>query len=135
MILDNVLSTSMQALPGCGYAAYIDLELGMILASVPPDFFDADGTEALAVAAANLFEGRHLQAVEILLMGDTDALEPEHFHEAITISERHLHLFLRLPDNPGHLVCYVCDKTGSAEAIMIKARASLDAYAGLFQAG
>ena len=82
--------------------------------------------ENLALAVANLFQGRGVRAFEELLnaAGEDDSEHPG-FGEIAVFSNNHLHIFLRTQDYPDHVVCYICRDSANVGLALTKSHLSL----------
>ena len=58
MTIEAALSTAMETIPDCIAAGYVDMETGMLLGANTSDPESADVLDSLAIAVANLFQGR-----------------------------------------------------------------------------
>lgn len=94
---------------------------------------DPDSTEALemlAIAVANLFQGRGVSAFEALLRqaGVEDEDNPG-FGEIAVFSKDRLNIFLRTQKYPDHVVCYICRNSANVGLALTKSHLSLEPVA------
>ncbi|WP_253283274.1 hypothetical protein [Ruegeria sp. HKCCD7559] len=116
----------METIPDCIAAGYIDMETGMLLGSSVSDSDCADSLDVLAVAVANLFQGRGVAAFEALLRqaGSADE-ENAGFGEVAVFSKDRLNIFLRTKEYPDHVVCYICRNSANVGLALTKSHLSL----------
>ena len=72
MSIHDALNAAIETIPDCLAAGYIDMETGMLLGTGIKESDDAIDLDELAIAVANLFQGRGVSAFEALLR-ETDA--------------------------------------------------------------
>ena len=126
MSIEAALTSAMETIPDCIAAGYIDMETGMLLGASATDDADAEVLENLAIAVANLFQGRGVQAFQDLLesAGLQDNDTPG-FGEIAVFSEDRLHIFLRTREYPEHVVCYICHASANTGLALTKSHLSL----------
>lgn len=126
MSLDNALQTSMETIPECLAAGYIDMTSGMLLGVQSSPEQPQDVLEALAAATADLFQGRSISEIEAQFSASrTDGMQDVYFQEIIVFSADFLHLFLRTDSYPDHVICYVCDQAANPGLVLAKAKMTL----------
>lgn len=126
MSIQTALNSAMETIPDCIAAGYIDMETGMLLGSSVSDP-DCEGSlDSLAVAVANLFQGRGVAAFEALLRqaGSADE-ENTGFGEIAVFSKDRLNIFLRTKEYPDHVVCYICRNSANVGLALTKSHLSL----------
>ncbi|NOE19422.1 hypothetical protein GS634_14940 [Ruegeria atlantica] len=126
MSIQTALNSAMETIPDCIAAGYIDMETGMLLGSSVSDPDCADSLDVLAVAVANLFQGRGVAAFEALLRqaGSADE-ESAGFGEVAVFSKDRLSIFLRTKEYPDHVVCYICRNSANVGLALTKSHLSL----------
>ncbi|WP_210092907.1 hypothetical protein [Ruegeria sp. HKCCSP346] len=126
MSIQTALNSAMETIPDCIAAGYIDMETGMLLGSSVSDSDCADSLDVLAVAVANLFQGRGVAAFEALLRqaGSADE-ENAGFGEVAVFSKGRLNIFLRTKEYPDHVVCYICRNSANVGLALTKSHLSL----------
>ncbi|NOD98100.1 hypothetical protein GS610_12870 [Ruegeria sp. HKCCD6228] len=126
MSIQTALNSAMETIPDCIAAGYIDMETGMLLGSSVSDPDCADSLDVLAVAVANLFQGRGVAAFEALLRqaGSADE-ENAGFGEVAVFSKDRLNIFLRTKEYPDHVVCYICRNSANVGLVLTKSHLSL----------
>ncbi|NOC45426.1 MULTISPECIES: hypothetical protein [unclassified Ruegeria] len=126
MSIQTALNSAMETIPDCIAAGYIDMETGMLLGSSVSDSDCADSLDVLAVAVANLFQGRGVAAFEALLRqaGSADE-ENAGFGEVAVFSKDRLNIFLRTKEYPDHVVCYICRNSANVGLALTKSHLSL----------
>lgn len=126
MSIQTELNSAMETIPDCIAAGYIDMETGMLLGSSVSDSDCADSLDVLAVAVANLFQGRGVAAFEALLRqaGSADE-ENAGFGEVAVFSKDRLNIFLRTKEYPDHVVCYICRNSANVGLALTKSHLSL----------
>ena len=126
MSIETALSSAMKTIPDCIAAGYVDMETGMVLGFQATEPEHSSLLETLALAVANLFQGRGVIAFEELLR-TVDAGESEHpgFGEIAVFSDDRLHIFLRTLDYPDHVVCYICRDSANIGLALTKSHLSL----------
>ncbi len=116
----------MESIPDCIAAGYVDMETGMLLGTNITDPDHADVLDSLAIAVANLFQGRGVKAFEELLRkagtGDT---EHPGFGEIAVFSNDRLNIFLRPREYPDHVVCYICRSSANVGLALAKSHLNL----------
>ncbi|MDA7965144.1 hypothetical protein [Ruegeria sp.] len=126
MSIDAALSSAMKTIPDCIAAGYVDMETGMLLGLQAAEAEHSDVLENLALAVANLFQGRGVIAFQELLRA-AGAEETDHpgFGEIAVFSDDRLHIFLRTRDYPDHVVCYICRDSANIGLALTKSHISL----------
>ncbi|MCG7520039.1 hypothetical protein [Ruegeria sp. Ofav3-42] len=126
MSIETALKTAMETIPDCVAAGYVDMETGMLLGACANDQEDAEALDALAIAVANLFQGRGVGAFETLLRqsGNADSENPG-FGEIAVFSKDRLNIFLRTQAYPDHVVCYICRRSANVGLALTKSHLSL----------
>ena len=130
MSIEKALASAIETIPDCIAAGYVDMETGMLLGVEVRDPQDTEVLENLALAVANLFQGRGVKAFETLLR--TAGLEEtEHpgFGEIAVFSGDRLHIFLRTREYPDHVVCYICRDSANIGLALTKSHLSLEPVA------
>lgn len=126
MSIESALTSAIETIPDCIAAGYVDMETGMLLGVDASDQDSADALENLALAVANLFQGRGVKGFEDLLRsaGIDDAEHPG-FGEIAVFSNDRLHIFLRTREYPDHVVCYICRDSANVGLALTKSHLSL----------
>ena len=126
MSIQESLKVAMKTIPDCIAAGYVDMETGMLLGSTVTDEVGENDLDTLALAVANLFQGRGVAAFETLLRqaGSEEAESPE-FGEIAVFSKDRLTIFLRTREYPDHVVCYVCRASANVGLALTKSHLSL----------
>lgn len=130
MSIETALSSAMANIPDCIAAGYVDMETGMLLGTHATDADSEKSLAVLALAVANLFQGRGVRAFEELLResGSESADQPG-FGEVAVFSGNRLHIFLRTKEYPDHVVCYICRASANVGLALTKSHLSLGAVA------
>lgn len=130
MSIETALNSAIETIPDCIAAGYVDMETGMLLGTSTADQDSADVLEQLALAVANLFQGRGVKAFEDLLReAQIDEMEHPGFGEIAVFSNDRLHIFLRTKEYPDHVVCYICRDSANVGLALTKSHLSLGAVA------
>lgn len=130
MSIESALTSAIETIPDCIAAGYVDMETGMLLGVDASDQDSADALENLALAVANLFQGRGVKGFEDLLRSaDIDDAEHPGFGEIAVFSNDRLHIFLRTREYPDHVVCYICRDSANVGLALTKSHLSLGAVA------
>ncbi len=126
MSVESALASAIETIPDCTAAGYIDMETGMLLGSVSSEPDQGNTLETLALAAANLFQGRGVKAFEQLLKdAGQDSADHPGFGEIAVFSNDRLHIFLRTQEFPDHVICYICKDSASIGLALTKSHLSL----------
>ncbi len=126
MSIQASLTAAMETIPDCIAAGYVDMETGMLLGTNVSDPASADDLETFAIAVANLFQGRGVGAFEALLrQSGTEQADNPGFGEIAVFSRDRLNIFLRTPDYPDHVVCYICRSSVNVGLALTKSHLSL----------
>ena len=126
MPIEKALSSAMKTIPDCIAAGYVDMETGMLLGLQEAEDGHANLLGNLALAVANLFQGRGIAAFEELLRtAGVDESEHPGFGEIAVFSDDRLHIFLRTPDYSDHVVCYICQDSTNVGLALTKSHLSL----------
>ncbi|WP_298935001.1 hypothetical protein [uncultured Ruegeria sp.] len=130
MSIQAALQSAMDTIPDCIAGGYVDMETGMLLGTCLTDPDSANVLDALAVAVANLFQGRGVAAFEALLRqaGTEEAANPG-FGEIAVFSQDRLNIFLRTQEYPDHVVCYICRNSANVGLALTKSHLSLGSVA------
>ncbi len=126
MSIQTALTAAMETIPDCVAAGYVDMETGMLLGTSVKDADASDVLDTLALAAANLFQGRGVVAFETMLReagGDTN--ETPGFGEIAVFSGDRLIIFQRTREYPEHVVCYICNNSANVGLALTKSHLSL----------
>lgn len=130
MSIETALNSTIETIPDCIAAGYVDMETGMLLGTSTADQDSAEVLEQLALAIANLFQGRGVKAFEDLLReAQIDETEHPGFGEIAVFSNDRLHIFLRTKEYPDHVVCYICRDSANVGLALTKSHLSLGAVA------
>lgn len=126
MTIEAALTTAMETIPDCLAAGYVDMETGMLLGTSAKDDASLDALDSLAIAVANLFQGRGIHAFQDLLAA-AGLQDPENpgFGEISVFSNDRLHVFLRTRKYPEHVVCYICRDSANIGLALTKSHLSL----------
>ncbi|EEE35921.1 conserved hypothetical protein [Rhodobacteraceae bacterium KLH11] len=126
MSIDAALASAIETIPDCIAAGYVDMETGMLLGIEASDRENAEALENLALAVANLFQGRGTKGFEDLLRSaGIDEVEHPGFGEIAVFASDRLHIFLRTPEYPDHVVCYICRDSANIGLALTKSHLSL----------
>ncbi|WP_281972931.1 hypothetical protein [Ruegeria faecimaris] len=126
MSIETALNDAMATIPDCIAAGYVDMKTGMLLGTHVTGSESAEALDTLAIAVANLFQGRGVIAFENLLRStDADDTENPGFGEIAVFSKDRLNIFLRTPDYPDHVVCYICRDSANVGLALTKSHISL----------
>ncbi|KIC40533.1 hypothetical protein RA27_12160 [Ruegeria sp. ANG-R] len=130
MSIESALASAIETIPDCIAAGYVDMETGMLLGVDASDQGSADAMENLALAVANLFQGRGMKGFEELLRAaEIDESEHSGFGEIAVFSNDRLHIFLRTREYPDHVVCYICRDSANVGLALTKSHLSLEPVA------
>lgn len=126
MSIQESLSSAMKTIPDCIAAGYIDMETGMLLGATVTEEIGENDLDTLAIAVANLFQGRGVAAFEALLrQAGSEEVESPGFGEIAVFSKDRLNIFLRTREYPDHVVCYVCRASANVGLALAKSHLSL----------
>lgn len=126
MSIQAALTSAIETIPDCIAAGYIDMETGMLLGAKVDQPDSSGALEILALAVANLFQGRGVKAFEELLRrAQTDDDEHPGFGEIAVFANDRLHIFLRTREYPDHVVCYICRDSANVGLALTKSHLSL----------
>ncbi len=127
MSLENALQTSIETIPECLAAGYIDMESGMLLGVQTTETQPDDVLEALATATADLFQGQSISEIEAKFKAESGHEGDGHyFQEIIVFSENLLHVFMRTKMYPEHVICYICRKSANPGMVLAKSKMNLE---------
>lgn len=130
MSIESALASAIETIPDCIAAGYVDMETGMLLGVDASDQESAGALENLALAVANLFQGRGMKGFEELLRNaEIDDSEHPGFGEIAVFSNDRLHIFLRTREYPDHVVCYICRDSANVGLALTKSHLSLEPVA------
>lgn len=130
MTIEAALNTAMKTIPDCIAAGYLDMETGMLLGTNTLDLDSADVLDSLALAVANLFQGRGIKAFEDLLRAaGVEEVDNPGFGEIAVFSNDRLNIFLRTREYPDHVVCYICRSSANVGLALTKSHLSLGSVA------
>jgi len=128
MSLEKALKTSMESIPECLAAGYIDMETGMLLGVKTTKAHSRSVLETLAAATADLFQGQSIAELEAILKAERGSEDdsPHYFYEIIVFSKNLLHVFMRTKKYPEHVVCYICRKSANPGMVLAKSKMGLE---------
>jgi hypothetical protein len=126
MKIEAALITATETIPDCIAAGYVDMETGMLLGAYAPDPQDQSVLDTLAIAVANLFQGRGVRGFEALLRSiGTEDTQEAGFGEIAVLADDRINIFLRTPAYPDHVVCYICRSSANIGLALTKSHLSL----------
>ncbi len=126
MSIQAALNTAIETIPDCIAAGYVDMETGMLLGTSTADPDGAVDLDSLAIAVANLFQGRGVAGFEALLrQAGTEHEDSPGFGEIAVFSKDRLNIFLRTREYPDHVVCYICRNSANVGLALTKSHLSL----------
>ncbi|MCA0928345.1 hypothetical protein [Ruegeria profundi] len=126
MTIETALRSAMETIPDCIAAGYVDMETGMLLGINTLDSDSAEVLDSLALAVANLFQGRGIKAFEELLRSaKAEESGNPGFGEIAVFSKDRLNIFLRTQEYPDHVVCYICRNSANVGLALTKSHLSL----------
>jgi len=126
MSIDAALNASIETVPDCIAAGYLDMETGMFLGIQGHDAQGREALDHLSLAIANLFQGRGVKGFETLLNQAAEAGDQsDGFGEIAVFTKERLHIFLRTRLYPNHVVCYVCRDSVNIGLALTKSQLSL----------
>ncbi|CAD0187051.1 hypothetical protein RUESEDTHA_03963 [Ruegeria sp. THAF57] len=126
MSIEAALNTAIHTIPDCIAAGYVDMETGMLLGTSFASPEDATALDSLAIAVANLFQGRGVRGFEELLRANgTEEAGQSGFGEIAVFSKDRLNIFLRTQAYPDHVVCYTCRNSANVGLALTKSHLSL----------
>ncbi len=126
MSIEAALNTAIHTIPDCIAAGYVDMETGMLLGTSFASPEDARALDSLAIAVANLFQGRGIGGFEELLReAGSDVSEKTGFGEIAVFSKGRLNIFLRTSAYPDHVICYTCRDSANVGLALTKSHLSL----------
>lgn len=128
MSLSAALDSAMAQIPGCLFAGFAELGSGLMLAARPAGALSEAQTDNLAALAVVLFEAPPIRSIgEALAVSGKKRADPAEplYGETLALSGGRLHLFLRLPDQPGHVACFVSDHRDDPAKVLEAARQEL----------
>ena len=126
MTIEAALNSAMKTIPDCIAAGYVDMETGMLLGTNTSAPDSTDVLDSLAIAVANLFQGRGIKAFEELLRtAGAEQSETQGFGEIAVFSNDRLNIFLRTREYPDHVVCYICRSSANVGLALTKSNLSL----------
>lgn len=104
---ETILERALGAVAGTDFAAFVDLDLGMVIEARPTDFYAPELLETLASAVVNCLEGSAATRLDADLRGATDTLDntAPYFQEATLLGGDRLLIFLRLAADGQHVLC------------------------------
>ena len=127
MTLDDALKTTMEAMPDCIAAGYIDMETGLLLGLQGKDSDSKTTLELLAMSIANLFLGQGVRSFEAMLSANVDGPDVQDgFGEIAIYSGGKLYVLLRRQDHPDHVICYICHDGANVGLALAKSGMSLE---------
>ncbi len=130
MSIQAALTSAMETIPDCIAAGYVDMETGMLLGTSVRDPDASQLLDTLALAVANLFQGRGVAAFEALLRAaGGETAETPGFGEIAVFSGDRLIIFQRTRDHSEHVVCYICSNSANVGLALTKSHLSLEPVA------
>jgi hypothetical protein len=127
--LDGVLQESMNTIPECLAAGYVDLSTGMLLAVKTVDSHPQEVLDLVSAATADLFQGANVSAIEGMFKKTRGVEDDGHhyFQEIVVFSDNLLHMFLRCKNNVDHVAVFVTRKSANVGMVIAKSRVAINA--------
>lgn len=127
--LENTLSKAIRDIPECVAAGYVDMATGMLLGVKTVDSHPREVLDLVAAAAADLFQGSNVTAIEKMFKRARGIKDDGHhyFQEMVIFSDNLLHVFIRSKKNQDHVGCFVSRKTANIGMMLTKARLAMPA--------
>lgn len=128
MSLKKALAESVDNIPECLAAGYVDMNSGMLLGVQTVDSHPQEVLDTVAAATADLFQGKNVVMIENMFKKARGQEEDKrhYFHEVIVFSEHLLHVFLRSKTTQEQVLCVVCRKSANIGMVLMKSRLALD---------
>lgn len=125
--IDNALQQSIQGIPECLAAGYVDLESGMLIGIKTVDSHPDEVMDMLAAATAEMFQGPNVVAIEKTFKKARGVEDDgsHYFQEMIVNSDNLIHFFMRSKSNPDQVACFVCRRSANLGMVVTKARKAM----------
>lgn len=125
--IDNALQQSIQGIPECLAAGYVDLESGMLIGIKTVDSHPDEVMDMLAAATAEMFQGPNVVAIEKTFKKARGVEDDgsHYFQEMIVNSDNLIHFFMRSKRSPDQVACFVCRRSANLGMVVTKARKAM----------
>lgn len=125
--LDQTLANSINTIPECVAAGYVDIASGMLLSMKTVDSHPSEVIDMLAAATADLFAGPNIVTIESMFKKARGVPMDNHhyFQEIIVNSDNLIHVFLRGKLYTDYILVFVCRKTANLGMVLTKSRIAL----------
>ncbi|MBD3676808.1 MAG: hypothetical protein HUJ27_00210 [Rhodobacteraceae bacterium] len=121
--LSNSLNEALEQMPGCVFVGYLDLSVGMVLGSAALGEIPEELQENLGVSALNYLNGKSVRALAESLGGSSES-----FDEALVAVGGATHVFIRLPERPNHVLCFMFPGEGDPRPLLQIARQTVESF-------
>ncbi|MFA6616665.1 MAG: hypothetical protein WCS60_11355 [Hydrogenophaga sp.] len=127
MSLDAKLATTINTIPECVAAGYVDIGSGMLLSVRTVDSHPQEVIALVAAATADLFAGQNITMIEKLFKKSRGLEDDGHhyFQEIVVNSDNLIHVFLRGKRYPDYVAVFVCRRTANLGMALTKARMAM----------
>jgi len=127
MSLDAKLAATINSIPECVAAGYVDIGSGMLLSVKTVDSHPQEVIALLAAATADLFAGQNITMIEKLFKKSRGLEDNDHhyFQEIVVNSDNLIHVFLRGKRYPDYVAVFVCRRTANLGMALTKARMAM----------
>lgn len=125
--MNEVLQQSMNEIPECMAAGYVDMSTGMLLAVDTVESHPQEVLDMVAAATSDLFQGKNVVTIEQMFKSHRGIEDDgsHYFQEILVFSDNLLHVFMRAKQNPDHALVYVCNESVNVGMALTKARMQL----------
>lgn len=125
--MNEVLQQSMQEIPDCMAAGYVDMSTGMLLSVDTVESHPQEVLDMVAAATSDLFQGKNVTTIEKMFKQHRGVEDDgsHYFQEIMVFSDNLLHVFMRGKENPQHALVYVCSGSANVGMALTKARMQL----------
>lgn len=124
--LDAAVVKSIQTIPECMAAGYIDVGSGFLLSIKTVDSHPREVVDLVAAATSDLFQGPNVSTVEAIWKRARGIESSRHyFQEFIVNSDNAIHVFLRGKKYQDYVAVFVCRNTANIGMVLAKARMAM----------
>jgi hypothetical protein len=125
--LDRSLIAAIAQIPECVAGGCVDTAAGVLLGVQTIDPQPPEMRDLIAAAAADLFQGPGLAAIESIFRRSREIMDDtsDEVQEVVAFSDNLLHVFLRSKTNSNHVFVFIAHNSANLGTVLSKSRIAL----------